>query len=69
MTEELKLWMKVLPGNYKKEPLRSLFGKFYKWSGATIGESMTFMGQGFEYGTRLINTSPVKSIREIEEDN
>lgn len=63
MTEELKLWMKVLSGNYEKEPLRSLFGRFYKWSGATIGESMTFMG------TRLINTSPVVSIREIEGDN
>lgn len=69
MTEEVRLWMKVLPGNYEKEPLRSLFGRFYKWSGATVGESMTFMGNGFEMGTRLISTSPVKSIREIEGDN
>ena len=69
VTEEKHLWMKILPGDYVKEPLRSLFGRYYKWSGAEIGKPMTFMGRGLAAGLRLIETTPVKSVREIEEDN
>lgn len=68
VTEETHTWMKVLAGDYEQEPLRTLMGKFYKWSGVTIGEPMTFMGRGLVAGTRWISTTPVKSVRELKED-
>jgi hypothetical protein len=80
VVEDRSEWMKVLPGDYEAEPLRTLTGTFYKWSGVIVGEPMWFMGRPLSdvvprqgvtrliVGPRIITTTPVMSIREILED-
>jgi hypothetical protein len=43
-------------------PIRTGSGVYYEWSGAKLGESVWFTGEGIVMGTRLISTSPVTEI-------
>lgn len=69
ITPDLSTWAIVTRGELVGPfPLRTEMDKFNAWSGARVGEPMVFHSKGINFGSRLIQTSPVMKVTEIERD-
>lgn len=69
ITPELRIWAQIKQGELVGPiPLRTTMGKYEAWSGVRVGEPMVFQGEGLYVGTRLITTSLVTKVTEIDKE-
>lgn len=58
-------WMR-LHATEKSGPLRTDSGIFHDFDGFKVGSRLNLYGPGLKIGTRLISTSPIVSIQELD---